>query len=124
MWIWEMYNKGAYQRLGLAPSRDKKCGYYFTRVGADPDEYGPLMEVIEEVPAPLEEDPGLQQATPPPTPTPTAQPPGAPKLQRRPPPSVGAFGKFFRLFRRKTFYDSRDLRYIDEVRCTTEVNFY
>ena len=53
-----------------------------------------------------------QRAQPPP-PTAALVPPGAPRLHRKPPPSVGAFHKFMRLLRRP-FYNSRDLRYIDE----------
>ncbi len=62
------------------------------------------MEVIEEVPTPVN---SLPAGTAPP------QPPGAPKIPRRPPPTAGAFNKFLRVLR-KPFYNSRDLRYIDE----------
>ena len=53
------------------------------------------------------------QGPQPPPPTPALVPPGAPRLHRKPPPSVGAFHKFMRLLRRP-FYNSRHLRYIDE----------
>ena len=74
------------------------------------------LSVIEEI-TPVHTGAGLGSEPPPPQgaqpPAPALVPPGAPRLHRKPPPSVGAFNKFMRLLRRP-FYNSRDLRYIDE----------
>ena len=70
------------------------------------------LSVIEEI-TPVHTGAEAGFEPPPPPPAAALVPPGAPRLHRKPPPSVGAFHKFMRLLRRP-FYNSRDLRYIDE----------